>query len=78
MSWLETLEDIRKKNWTDATAAERKSAADEVVAMSAYAGALTAVVPVPIADLAQLLPVHTALGAAGGPPPPPPGGAAEE
>lgn len=61
MSWLETLEDIRKKNWTDATAAERKTAADEVVAMSAYAGALTAVVPVPIADLALLLPVHSAM-----------------
>jgi uncharacterized protein (DUF697 family) len=61
VSWLETLEDIRKKNWTDATAAERKSAADEVVAMSAYAGALTAVVPVPIADLALLLPVHSAM-----------------
>jgi uncharacterized protein (DUF697 family) len=61
MSWLDTLEEIRKKDWSAATDAEREAPARDVVNICAYAGAATQVVPVPFVDLALLLPVHTVM-----------------
>ncbi len=61
MSWLETLEAIRATDWSSADADERSAKAKEVVDMCSYAGALTSVVPIPVVDMALLLPVHTAM-----------------
>lgn len=61
MTWLDTLEEIRKTDWSSASAVERNDKSKEVVDICAYAGALTAIVPVPVADLALLLPVHSAM-----------------
>jgi uncharacterized protein (DUF697 family) len=61
MSWLDTLQEIRERDWSKASTADRSSKAREVVNISAYAGAAAAAVPVPLADLALLLPVHTLM-----------------
>lgn len=61
MSWLDTLEEIRNKDWTTASGKEREDKSREVVNICAYGASLTAIVPVPLADLALLLPVHSAM-----------------
>jgi uncharacterized protein (DUF697 family) len=61
MSWLDTLEEIRKRDWTKAPAADRDVKAREVVNICAYAASVAAVVPVPLGDIALLLPVHSAM-----------------
>lgn len=61
MSWLDSLEEIRKTDWSEAEDSERADKASEVVSMCAYAGGVTALVPVPLADLALLLPVHSVM-----------------
>lgn len=61
MSWLDTLEEIRKTDWSSASGTERIEKAHEVINISAYAGALVSLVPVPLSDLVLLLPVHTAM-----------------
>jgi uncharacterized protein (DUF697 family) len=61
MSWLDTLEEIRKRDWSAAMGPERERHAREVVNICAYAGAATQVVPLPFVDLALLLPVHTVM-----------------
>lgn len=61
MSWLDSLEEIRKRDWSAAPAEEREAKAQEIVMISSYAGAVAALVPVPLADLALLLPVHSVM-----------------
>lgn len=61
MAWLDRLEEIRKRDWSKAPKEERAEKAHEVVMMSSYAGAVAALMPVPLADLALLLPVHSVM-----------------
>src|SRR5688572_13793751 len=61
MSWLDTLSDIREKDWTKAPESERAEAAKDVVNICAYAAAATSVVPIPLADIVLLLPVHSVM-----------------
>ena len=61
MSWLDTLAEIRKKNWSDASDEDRLRGAKDVVMMSSYAGAAASVVPIPLAEMAILIPVHTVM-----------------
>jgi uncharacterized protein (DUF697 family) len=61
MSWLDKLAEIRKTDWSKVPEAEREAAAREVVQIASYAAAAAAVVPVPLVDIALLLPVHTAM-----------------
>ncbi len=61
MSWLDTLEDIRKKDFSKAPVAERDKAARDVVNMGSYACAVVAVSPVPFSDAVLMLPVQTAM-----------------
>lgn len=61
MSWLDSLEEVRRRDWAAAPRAEQDSTAREVVDICAYGGCLSAVVPIPLADLAILLPVHSAM-----------------
>lgn len=61
MSWLDSLEEIRKRDWSSASVEEREAKANEIVLISSYAGAVAALVPVPLADLALLLPVHSVM-----------------
>ena len=61
MSWLDSLEEIRNRDWSAASKEEREQKAHDVVMMSSYAGAVAALMPVPLADLALLLPVHSVM-----------------
>ncbi len=61
MSWLDTLAQIRKKDWSEATPEERLKAARTVVTMSSYGGAAASVVPIPLAEMAILIPIHTTM-----------------
>lgn len=61
MSWLDTLAEIRKTDWSQVPEAEREATSIEVVQIASYAAAAASVVPVPLVDIALLLPVHTAM-----------------
>lgn len=61
MSWLDTLDDIRKKDFTKASAAQRDEAARDVVNMASYACAVVAVSPIPFSDAVLMLPVQSAM-----------------
>lgn len=61
MSWLDTLAEIRKTDWSKVPGAEREAAAREVVQIASYAAAAASVVPIPLVDIAFLLPVHTSM-----------------
>lgn len=61
MSWLDTLEDIRKKDFTKSPMAKRDEAARDVVNMASYACAVVAVSPIPFSDAVLMLPVQSAM-----------------
>lgn len=61
MSWLDTLEEVRKRDWSSATLAERESKAKEIINICGYGACVGAIVPIPLADLAILLPVHSMM-----------------
>ncbi len=61
MSWLDTLEGIRTKNFKKATAKEREKACRDVLNMCSYASAVIAVSPIPFSDVLLMLPVQTAM-----------------
>ncbi|MEQ8272997.1 MAG: DUF697 domain-containing protein [Deltaproteobacteria bacterium] len=61
MSWLDTFAEIRERDWSKASDEERSVKGGEVVAIAAYASAASQAVPVPLVDLALLLPIHTTM-----------------
>src|SRR5688572_14835506 len=61
MSWLDTLEELRSRDFRHASRAERERAARDVVNMSSYACAAVAVSPLPFSDALLMLPVQTAM-----------------
>jgi uncharacterized protein (DUF697 family) len=61
MSWLDTLAEIRKKNWSEAPDEDKRRSANDVAMMSSYAGAAASVVPIPLAEMAILIPIHTTM-----------------
>lgn len=61
MSWLDTLEQVRTKDFRNATAAEREKACRDVVNMCSYAVAATSVSPLPFSDALLVLPIQSAM-----------------
>ncbi len=61
MSWLDTFAQIRSTDWTKVPDSEQDTKAREVVTVTAYASAAAAMVPVPLVDLALLVPIHSAM-----------------
>ena len=61
MSWLDTLDDIRKKDFSKANAEDRDKAARDVVNMASYACAVVSVSPVPFSDAVLMLPIQSAM-----------------
>ena len=61
MSWLDTLDDIRTKDFTKMSPAKRDEAARGVVNMGSYACAVVAVSPIPFSDAVLMLPVQSAM-----------------
>ncbi len=61
MSWLDTLEDIRKKDFSTLAEAKRDKTAREVVNMASYGCAVVAVSPIPFSDAVLSLPMQSAM-----------------
>lgn len=61
MSWLDTLEDIRKKDFSKVPEAKRDRAARDVVNMASYGCAVVAVSPMPFSDAVLSLPMQTGM-----------------
>jgi uncharacterized protein (DUF697 family) len=61
MSWLDQLAEIRDRDWSGASGEDRRRKSSEVITISGYAAAAASVVPVPLSELALLLPIHTAM-----------------
>lgn len=61
MTWLESLAEIRKTDWSKVPEPERTAAAREVMTVASYAAAASAVVPIPLVDAALLIPIHTTM-----------------
>lgn len=61
MSWLDTLEDIRKKDFSKVSMEKRDAAARDVVNMASYACAVVAISPIPFSDAVLMLPVQSAM-----------------
>lgn len=61
MSWLDTLEDIRKKDFSKVPVAQRDKAARDVVNMASYGCAVVAVSPMPFSDAVLSLPMQSAM-----------------
>ena len=61
MSWLDTLEKIRTRDFRHATLGERDEVARDVVNMTSYACAVVSVSPLPFSDALLMLPIQTAM-----------------
>lgn len=61
MSWLDTLEQIRERDFSKAKADDRTKAARDVVNMCSYACAVVSVSPIPFSDAVLMLPIQTAM-----------------
>ncbi|MBN1210449.1 MAG: DUF697 domain-containing protein [Myxococcaceae bacterium] len=61
MSWLDTLEEIRTRDFSKVSAKERDKAARNVINMCSYASALVAISPIPLSDVVLMLPIQTGM-----------------
>lgn len=61
MSWMDTLEAIRTKDFSTASGEEQDKAARDVVNLCSYACAVVAVSPIPFSDVVLMLPVQSAM-----------------
>jgi uncharacterized protein (DUF697 family) len=61
MSWLDTLDEIRTRDFSKVPAKERDSTARDVINMSSYAAALVAISPLPLTDVVLTLPIQTGM-----------------
>lgn len=61
MTWLRTFADIQEKDWTEASDELRSETAREVCVIAGYASAAATILPLPVIDLAVLLPINTAM-----------------
>lgn len=61
MSWLDTLDDIRSKNFSKAPEKAREAACRDVINMASYACAVVSVSPIPFSDAVLMLPVQSAM-----------------
>lgn len=61
MSWLDTLEEIRTRDFSKASEAERDKAAREIVNLCSYAVAVVSVSPIPFSDALLMIPIQAAM-----------------
>jgi uncharacterized protein (DUF697 family) len=61
MSWLDTLEEIQNRDFTEATPEEQERLSREVINLSSYACAVAAVVPLPFSDALLMLPIQSTM-----------------
>ncbi|MHB8873083.1 MAG: DUF697 domain-containing protein [Myxococcaceae bacterium] len=61
MSWLDTLEQIRTRDFRKASDRDREQAARDVVNICSYAVAVVSVSPIPFSDALLQLPIQSAM-----------------
>ncbi len=61
MSWLDTLDEIRTRDFSKVPAKERDKTARDVINMCSYAAALVAISPLPLSDAVLTLPIQTGM-----------------
>jgi len=61
MSWLDTLEELRTRDFRRATQADQERAARDVVNGCSYACAVVAISPLPFSDALLMLPIQSAM-----------------
>jgi uncharacterized protein (DUF697 family) len=61
MSWLDTLDDIRTRDFSKVSEKDRDKAARDVINMCSYAAALVAISPLPLSDVVLTLPIQTGM-----------------
>ena len=61
MSWLDTLEEIRTRDYSTATKEEQERVSREVINICSYAAAVAAVSPLPFSDALLTLPIQSAM-----------------
>jgi uncharacterized protein (DUF697 family) len=61
MSWLDTLDDIRTRDFSKVPTKERDTIARDVINMCSYATALVAISPLPMTDVVLMLPIQTGM-----------------
>jgi uncharacterized protein (DUF697 family) len=61
MSWLDTLDDIRTRDFRKVSEKDRDKAARDVINMCSYAAALVAISPLPLTDVVLTLPIQTGM-----------------
>jgi uncharacterized protein (DUF697 family) len=61
MSWLDTLDDIRTRDFSKVPTKERDTIARDVINMCSYATALVAISPLPLTDVVLTLPIQTGM-----------------
>lgn len=61
MSWLDTLDEIRTRDFSKVPTKERDRTARDVINMSSYAAALVAISPLPLTDVVLTLPIQTGM-----------------
>ncbi|WP_224361493.1 YcjF family protein [Hyalangium versicolor] len=61
MSWLDTLDDIRTRDFSKVSEKDRDKAARDVINLCSYAAALVAISPLPLSDVVLMLPIQTGM-----------------
>ncbi len=61
MSWLDTLEKVRTKDFSKVPSEERDRTARELINMCSYAVAVVSISPIPLSDLVLMLPIQTGM-----------------
>lgn len=61
MSWLDTLDEIRTRDFSKVPTKERDKTARDVINMCSYAAALVAISPLPLSDVVLTLPIQTGM-----------------
>ncbi|WP_224369332.1 DUF697 domain-containing protein [Hyalangium versicolor] len=61
MSWLDTLDDVRTRNFSKVSMPERDKTARDVINMCSYAAAVVSISPIPFSDVVLMLPIQTGM-----------------
>jgi uncharacterized protein (DUF697 family) len=61
MSWLDTLESIRTRDFSKVSSEERDKTARDVINLCSYAVAVVSISPIPLSDLVLMLPIQTGM-----------------
>ena len=61
MSWLDTLEKVRTRDFSKVSTEERDKSARDVINMCSYAVAVVSISPIPLSDLVLSLPIQTGM-----------------